>query len=362
MGRRPRSFLAGPRTSNEEKELVNPRYADTFRRHKVLFLLPVVITTILAIWFVVGTPKQYRAGASLWVDTPPTQASSLQETNPAIVTPAAQAQQLLAELLATKQFRLEIAHRGPLSKYLARHPSQGFGPTALLKKLRGKQSVDDRAFAALDAKHVLTAAAGPQVLGIEYHGPSSAVAVGTVKALIRTLNERRNALEVNRQQLAVQHYRAQMQASTKTLAELQARIAGASSTGLTPSDVGALQQGQRIAQTRLTRATRGYSQASLNLEAARTQGATYHVIDAPKLPAPAVTGIKKSGMVVVAGMFVGALISFLGLLFFTRDGRPEEAELRNLVPATEHDVEGEAASANGSSSEQESLRPAERAG
>jgi hypothetical protein len=335
---------------------VNPSYSETFRRHKLLFVLPVVITTALAIWFVIGTPKTYKAGASLWVDTSVTQASSLQETNPSLVTPAAQAQQLLAELLATRQFRTEVAHRGPLSKYLARHPSQGFGPTALLKRLRGQASVNDQAFAALDAKHVFAAAAGPQVLTLEYHGPSSVVAVGTVKALIKTFDARRKGFEVSRQQRAVEHYKSQMDAASKAIADLQARIPTASA-----ADLPGLQQGERIAQTRLRRASRGYNQAMLSLAAARTQGNAYQVIDAPTLPAPAVGGVKKSGMVVFAGIFVGALISFLALILFTKDAGREKAELRNLVPASEEDVEPEPASSNGSSQERDPVRH-ERAG
>ena len=342
---------------------MNPSYVETFRRHRLLFTLPVIITTLLAIWFVLGTPKTYKSGASLWVDTPATQPSSLQEDNPAILTPAAQAQQLLTELLATRHFRLRIAHDGPLAAYLKKHPSEGFGPTLLLKNLRGGASVDDRAFDALDPKHVFTAIAGPQVLGVEFHGPTSPVAVGTVKALIAAFNERRNGLDVRRQQLALEHYQSQMDAASKTLAEVQRRIAKASSA----AEMQALQQAQRVAQTRLRAGTRGYNQTSLSLAAARIQGARYQVIDAPSEPAPAVGGMKKSLMVVFAGLFVGALISFLGIIFFTRDGDSAdggsaEVGVAGVVPASEHEVELESVSENGSSAEREPLRRAERAG
>src|SRR3954454_7851836 len=97
---------------------MNPSYVQTFQRHRLLFSLPVVIMTVLALWFVVGTPKQYKAGASLFVDTPVTQPSSFNDPNPGDVTPAAQSQQLLNELLATRSFRMKIGHEGPLTKYL----------------------------------------------------------------------------------------------------------------------------------------------------------------------------------------------------------------------------------------------------
>src|SRR5205085_10624649 len=123
---------------------------------RLLFSLPVVLTTLLAVWFVLATPKTYEAGASLWVDTPPPGASSLNQTNTSILSPAAQSQQLLSELLTTRQFRLTIGHQGPMAQYFAAHPSQGWGPTALLAKLRGSKSVDDQTAAALAVGHVVT--------------------------------------------------------------------------------------------------------------------------------------------------------------------------------------------------------------
>ena len=149
---------------------MNPSYKQTFSRHKVLFSLPAAIMALFAIWFVLGTPSQYKAAASLWVDTPAPGPSSLNETNTSELPPAAQAQQLLAELLATRQFRLDVGHKGPLSKYYAQHPSEGWGPKGLLRKLRGTGSVDDRTAAALDPKHVITAVAGPQVLELASQG------------------------------------------------------------------------------------------------------------------------------------------------------------------------------------------------
>ena len=124
----------------------------------MLFSLPVVITTLLAIWFVAGTPKQYKAGASLFVDTK-SGPSSLDEPEPD-GSPRRQLERssFLTELLATKQFQGEVG-RGPLDEYLAKHPSEGWGPTGLLRKLRGSGSVADRRAKALDAKHVVDDAA-----------------------------------------------------------------------------------------------------------------------------------------------------------------------------------------------------------
>jgi len=100
---------------------MNPSYRQTFSRHKVLFSLPVVITTLLAIWFVAGTPKQYKAGASLFVDTKSGQ-SSLDDTNPGNTWPSSRAQQLLTELLETIAAAATLVDRA-LASHLERHPT-----------------------------------------------------------------------------------------------------------------------------------------------------------------------------------------------------------------------------------------------
>ena len=51
---------------------MNPSYVQTFNRHRLLFSLPVVILTVLALWVVASTPKEYKAGASLFIDNPVT--------------------------------------------------------------------------------------------------------------------------------------------------------------------------------------------------------------------------------------------------------------------------------------------------
>src|SRR5438105_6626974 len=182
---------------------MNPRYRQTFARHRVLFSLPVVIATAFALWFVVGAPKQYESATSLWVDTPPPGLSSLENTNTSILTPSAQAQQLLSELLTTRRFRVAIGHEGPLAHYLATHSSAGWGPKAMLAQLRGQGAVDDRVFKELGPKNVLTTIAGPQVLGVSVRVPAPAVTGGPLKALVDQFNLERRSLAVGREQASI---------------------------------------------------------------------------------------------------------------------------------------------------------------
>ena len=60
------------------------------------------------------------------------------------------------------------------------------------------------------------------------------------------------------------------------------------------------------------------------------------MIDAPNLPAPAVSGMKKSVMMVFAGMFVGFLISLLAVVLLTssdEQGRSGRAPRRRRAGA-----------------------------
>jgi len=316
---------------------MNPSYVQTFKRHRLLFSLPVIIMTLLALWFVLGTPKEYKAGASLFVDTPVTQPSSFNDPNPSDVTPAAQSQQLLNELLATRSFRLKIGRGGPLTSYLAAHPGEGWGPKALLGKLRGSSSPEDRTWNSLDAKHVITALPGGQIMSIELHGPTPEVAVGTLRALLRTFADERREIDVARQERAVSHYKNQLKTAQAQLDDINTRIA---SGDVSFTEGVAL---QRAAQARVRRATRALGQARFSFDAAKGSGPMYQVMDPPGLPAPAVSGMKKTVFGVVGGMFVGCLISLLAIVLLTssdgrdRDDEREREELREVIARADDD-------------------------
>jgi hypothetical protein len=298
---------------------MNPAYKQTFLRHKVLLSVPIAVTTVLALWFAFGTAKQYRASASIWADANPPGASSVSPSS-GPTSFAIQTQQALSELLISKRFRLEVARRGPVAAYAAAHPTQGWGPQAVLQKIRGSGSAEDRAAAALDFRHVTLIVDGPHLVTMQLNGPTPEVAVGTLQALIDSFGDELDQLAVKRQEDAMAHFAEQRDGAAEALTDLQEQINLLQQSPNGSAELPGLIKARQLGQKRLTKATLAYNRAKLNAMTGGGQKDTFRVQDPAEPPAPPVGGMKKSLMVVFAGLFAGALLSFLGLVLLTRDG------------------------------------------
>jgi hypothetical protein len=44
-------------------------YREVFRSHRVLFLIPVVVAAVIALWSGISAPKMYRSLGTLWSDS-----------------------------------------------------------------------------------------------------------------------------------------------------------------------------------------------------------------------------------------------------------------------------------------------------
>ena len=276
-------------------------YRDTFHRHRPLLLAPIVLAGCLAFWTVAGSPKAYESTASVWVDSPPPLPTSLNETNPSVRPPAEPQQLLLGELLRTRGFRLTVGHDSPLRAYYAGNPSEGWGPTKLLGLGGHTHSVDAHIVGALGPKQVTSIVAGPQVLQVTYQGPTPAVAAGTLRALLNQFSAERARLEVERNRSLVGFYEDQLRSARRTL--LDARASG------TPAAL-------RLATAEYGRAQRRVQRAN-SAAGAGTAHLGLAIIDPPRVPVGPVAGHKKTVMALVGGLFVGALISFLGVIALT---------------------------------------------
>jgi hypothetical protein len=294
---------------------MNPRYIDTYRQHRLLFLLPLLIGMLLAVWANVGKPTLYRASTSLWSDTAGGSANDLTGAPP----PAAQEQTTLNELLRTQYFPKAVAHKGPLEAYLKTHTSEGWGPGAMLAKFKGPATLDDRIASALSTKRVTSLVLGPHVLKISYDGPTAEVSYGTLKTLVKEFEGQRNALRTD----ALNTYRNAVASASKALRDARTEISSyiREHPGTSASDpqMQGLQHAERNALDQLSGATAGLSQAATS--SLGSSQATLRIVDPPEIPAAPYSTHKKFAFSIFAGLFVGALVSILGIVALTKTGR-----------------------------------------
>lgn len=300
---------------------MNPRYRDVFRRHRLLFASPVVLAAAFALWVGLSATKMYESGATLWSDS----AVSAQTSVFGALPPAGQDQQLLNELLTTRYFQTAIANSSPLGAYLAHHPDRGWGPSTLIAKLRHAPSESDRIASALGPKRVKSNAKGPHVLEVSYDAPTPALAMQTLEAIIVQFRKQRGALR----QDAISAAQKQVANASATLARARTDFtryldSHPSSTRNDPQ-LQALAASEREAVTGLQTATDTMNSATLAVANGESGQTVLRVVDEPQLPTGPVTGRKKLAESLIAGLFIGALISILGILGVARTGRVDSA-------------------------------------
>lgn len=306
-----------------------PLYLRTFRQHRPLFLLPVLLAVVFAGWFTLGEPKLYRSTTTLWADPvggPPPETIGAP-------TAAAQEQAMLAELLTTQSFRTAVARGGPLAAHLERHPSEGWGLSALLAELRGSGALDDRIAAALGGRRATSTALGAHVLEIKLDAPSPTLAVGTLRALLTEFQAERAV----RRSVALGAYRAEVAAATAALAEARTKLLDFTrehpSASRTNPMRALLATAERNADARLVDAKGALEQASSSPASASAQR-SLRVVDPPTVPTAPTAGPKRVALGLVAGLFAGVLVSILGIVALTRSAvlvRPHTLQLTRAV-------------------------------
>jgi uncharacterized protein involved in exopolysaccharide biosynthesis len=300
---------------------VNQRYMDTYRQHRVLFLVPVLVGMIFALWVSLGSPAVYRSSTSIWSDTAGGSANDLSGAPP----PAAQEQTMLNELLRTQAFATSVAQAGPLADYLRAHPSQGWGPGVLMQKLRGAPTLDERIATALGPKKVTSLVLGPHVLKISYDGPTPEVSYGTLRALMSKYEQQRDQLRED----ALDSYRTSVGAASTALSKARAQVQtyAREHPGVSASDPGmaTLQHAERNALDQLAAATQGLTDAANS--ALDSTGTTLRVVDKPEVPLAAYGRHKTLLFGLIAGLFVGALISMIAIYALTKRAGAPVAEV-----------------------------------
>lgn len=228
---------------------------------------------------------------------------------------------MLTELLTTKSFVNNIAANSPMKTYLESHTSTGWTPTTLLKRfLKGKPTLDARIASALGPKRVTSAVHGNHLLEISLDAPDPRLARATLRALVKEYFRQRAALA----RTALTSARQQVDAASATLAkaraDLQAYTTAHPSLPPTDPERQTLTQAYRNGLVQLNSATSSMTQALGAISGGSGLESNLEIYDAPQLPTEPIAGKKRVVELAFVGAFVGALISFLAIMYLSRQG------------------------------------------
>lgn len=319
--------------------MIDARYLQVARRHKLLLAAPVVVTVVLALWTVLGAAPTYLSSSSILVDNPAPSQSAQIDNSIAVRTPADTHQLVLQELLGTRSFRMNVAKRGGLADYLAKNKPTGSGPVTLLMRLVKKPGpLDERIVAAVAPGKVSWRVLGPRVLSVSYAGPTPELASSTLKALLDEYGDQSASALKTQAEAAKTYYQGLMNAAADTAATAQKNLADyvAGHPGLLPTDpsLTVLTESSATASAALSDARKNFSQSDIAL--ANLPSSRPTVVDAPTVPTSHTGGKKMLVMALFGGLFAGGLISVLGLLALTATDKTLRAErerrARDLLP------------------------------
>ena len=307
---------------------MNPRYRATARRHRVLFALIILLCALFGMSTALGSPKLYRSNASLVFKSLDTSATQFGAT-----PPAAQNQEMLNELLATRGFPQKVAAKSSLLAYLKTHATTGNGPVTVLKRLlKGSPTIDDRIATALGPKRVTSMPSGSNLLEVSFEAPTPALARSTLKVLVDEFLSERSRLQGSALQSAIGQFgtaQAQLKKAKSALNGYASQHPG--STPAADPELKALANAQLQATRQLRTATNSVETAIAAASSGNGLAATAGIYDEPNLPLGPTTGKKRVGELTIAGAFVGALISF-GLIALMSRSREESLPTTGPIP------------------------------
>jgi uncharacterized protein involved in exopolysaccharide biosynthesis len=278
-------------------------YRQTWRRHRKLFLVPVVLGALAGAFFVFSSHPSYKSTASLWVDTaaPLPSTVGVGPTTPLSAPPAAAEQGILTELLTTQSFAASVAKNSSLGKTLG-----------------NSASIWKDAPTYLEGGQIVPTVAGEQILRITYSGPSPEEAQSVLAAVVAQLRDYNTDLTTQHDQNSVAYDREQVKLAQDALTAARDNVNSylQQHPGASQADPNllALTAAENNAVTALGTANATLSQASGTRDAG---GWTIQVVD-PASPglAPGV-GKKKMLEVILGGAFGGLLLSLLIVVAIT---------------------------------------------
>lgn len=283
------------------------RYIETFFRHKVLLLTPLVLTLLLSAWYVKSQPTTYTNAMKAWFDTqlPNPGYLDVQQNNGQ--PPATTAQTLLTQLLSTHDFQVKAAQRGPAASYIAQQPDPNAAATTIGETI---------------GSSVTASADGPQIMSVVMKGGDPKFVTQQLSAVVDEYFDYVKTLRSAREQALVDYYKPRLDDANKTLQNAQATQAGyvqthpgANAVGAADPTYNALTAAVATAQNQYDTVQTSYTQADQAVATEQAQVSS-HVIDPPGVAA---ASSKKKAAIFAggAGIFFGLLVGLLGLIGLT---------------------------------------------
>lgn len=278
-------------------------YRQTWRRHRKLFLVPVVLGALAGAFFVFSSHPSYKSTASLWVDTAAPLASTVGAgpTTPLSAPPAAAEQGILQELLTTQSFAASVAKGSSLGKTLG-----------------NAASIWKEAPTYLAGGQIAATVAGEQILRITYSGPSPAEAQSVLAAVVSELRDYNNNLTAQHEQDSVSYDREQVKLAQEALTAARDNVNSYMQQHPNASQADpnllALTAAENNAVTALGTANATLSQAT---GTRNSGGWTIQVVDPASLGLAPGVGKKKMLEVILGGAFGGLLLSWLIVVAIT---------------------------------------------
>jgi len=301
-------------------------YRHTFKAHWKLLIAPVIIGAVIAGWFTFGAAPRYRSTASLWLDNGASVGSSMDSgANTGSIGPASLESEVLAELLATPSFTEAVAKRSRLVSFYADGGSAGgFSPTALLARRHQRESPLGQAM--LGVAGIKTTVVGPQVLMLEYDGPSPVVAQSVLRSLLAELRLASSKFGRSIGQAADSYYRRRLASATEvaqnTRAALSSYVRQHPSVGPEDPTYTQLSAEAQTAEARLATVKLNSSQAAVEDNSGNSaDSATTLVLDPPSVSNTPTQGMSTQVTGVIAGAFGGIVLGLAALLLMAAPPR-----------------------------------------
>ena len=322
------------------------RYLETFYRHRLILIAPVMLTLLISVAVIYVQPRAYDATAKLWVDRDLLGTTAVDTSFSA---PADTQVAILQELLKTRSFGVKVAARGPLlGALLSRRADALKDPTAQFSAaIQGKSTSsgplspdqqDDLVFTTLTAG-AKADSSGPNIVTVTYRDAdpdiAAAVAQGIVdQFIVELLSNQRAQATAAADFYTGQAKTAQVDLSAKDAAVfnyLSAHPEEQLTTAIPDLTLSQLRRDDDLARTRYEGLLGKLDSANLQVEVANNSAPSgLRVIDpaiSPRKPVARTTQLLEAG---AAGLISGLglmLLCLIGLtLADTSLRHPEEVE------------------------------------